>query len=534
MSTDATTAESASPLTSYDEFPYPSASFPQSHPSRLAAMACLFGVEVTPPSKARILELGCADGSNLLPMAEQLPGARLLGIDASRVQIASGQKALEAAGLKNVELRHQNILDFPAAEGKFDYIVVHGIFSWVPEPVREKIMAICAEHLTARGIAYISYNALPGWNMRRSLRDMMLFHTQGLKEPLAKVQQARALIKFLSDSVPTEKNSYGILLKSELEMMGKVADNYLRHDYLEEENTPCYFHEFVGRAARHGLQYMSETSLSQMLATNFPETVAKTLTQLGQITAQEQYMDFLRNRMFRQTLLCRANLALNRNLTPERLKLCAYQALTIPQTAPLDLTAGVEVTLPTSGGQTITTADTFLKAVFQVLGESNARALGYDQLLAAARRLARPLLANPAANLEQIEETTLGANLMNLYAKGFIEIHAEPVAISLTVAERPQVSALARYQAGNARLVTNRMHAPLPADALGRAIIAACDGEHSVAQVVEAVMQEVKAGRLNVQEGDKPVQDDKRLRELLDPQTRGMLQLLARTGFFAP
>jgi methyltransferase-like protein len=136
--------------------------------------------------------------------------------------------------------------------------------------------------------------------------------------------------------------------------------------------------------------------------------------------------------------------------------------------------------------------------------------------------------------LEQIEEATLGVNLMNLYAKGFIEIHAEPVAISLTVAERPQASALARYQAGNSRLVTNRLHAPLPADALGRAIIAACDGEHSVAQVVEAVMQEVKAGRLNVQEGDKPVQDDKRLRELLDPQTRGMLQLLARTGFFAP
>src|SRR5690606_24180804 len=107
---------------------------------------------------------------------------------------------------------------------KFDYIIAHGIYSWVPEPVREKMLAICRDHLTDNGVAYISYNALPGWNMRRSLRDMMLFHTRGFNDAKMKVQQARALLKFLAESVPTEKNAYGMLLKSELDVFGKSAD----------------------------------------------------------------------------------------------------------------------------------------------------------------------------------------------------------------------------------------------------------------------------------------------------------------------
>lgn len=517
----------------YDLVPYPSASFPQAHPNRLAGLAKVFGVDAPLPSKARVLELGCADGANILPMAEQHPGATFLGIDYSSKQIDAGRQALEAAGLKNVQLRHQDILDFPLTEGKFDYILVHGVFSWVPEPVREKILAICSACLTDRGVAYISYNALPGWNMRKSLRDMMLFHTAGITDPVTRVRQARALLKFLADSVPADRSAYGLLLKSELEIISKVSDNYLLHDYMEEENTAFYFHQFVGRAMQHGLQYLGESSLSHMLASNFPEKVAKTLGQLGQIIAQEQYMDFLRNRMFRQTLLCKATTPVQRNINADRLKECAFQSLLLPLTGPVDLAPGVTLNVPTANGQQITTADPFLKAAFSTLVESNTSAVSFADLLATASAKAKAHSTTPARDRAKIEEATLATNLLNLYSRGLLEVHRESVRCTSTVPAKPAISAVARHQAKAARTLTNRLHMAIPADGLGRAVAAACDGSRTVEQIVDHVVSETKAGRLSVQVDGRPVTDDKQLRQVMAAQVNGALTALARGGFFA-
>lgn len=529
-----TAAPQATGAATYDLVPYPAASFPQTHPNRLAGIAKVFGIDSPLPSKARVLELGCADGANILPMAQSMPGASFLGIDYSSKQIETGQALLKAAGLTNVELRHQNILDFPLTEGKFDYIVVHGIFSWVPEPVREKILAICSSCLTDQGVAFVSYNCLPGWNMRKSIRDMMLFHTSGLTDPVARVRQARALLKFLSDSVPTERNAYGLLLKSELEAISKVADNYLLHDHLEEENTPFYFHQFAVRAARHGLQYLGESSLSPMIAANFPENVSKTLSQLGQVIAQEQYMDFLRNRMFRQTLLCKAGLKVQRNISADRLKDCAFQSLLLPLTAPVDLKAGVPLNCQTTTGQQVTATDPFLKAAFSILLEANTSAISFADLLASASAKAKPFAVTPVRERPQIELATLATNLLNLYSKGLIEVHREPVRCALTVPAKPAISPLARLQARTGRSLTNRLHMPIPADGIGRAVAIACDGTRTVDQLIEQMVAEAKSGALTVQVESRPVTDEQQLRNILSTQVRGSLVSIARGGFFAP
>lgn len=520
------------PSNPYDAVPYPAMPVAQAHPGRLAAIARLFGLDSPLASGARVLEIGCADGSNLLPLADALPGARFLGIDSSAVQIAAGQKMLAAARLKNVELRAQDILDFPVTEGKFDYILVHGVYSWVAEPVREKIMAVCAQHLSENGVAYVSYNALPGWNMRRSLREMMRYHTAALREPQTKVAQARALVKFLADSVPSENNAYGTLLKGELDLIARVPDHYLFHDYLSEENTAFYFHEFVAHASKHRLQFLGETSVASMVATNFPEPISKTLGQIGNISAQEQYMDFLRNRAFRQTLLCHAKAPLRRKLTVDRLKGLAVQPLFAPVAAPVDLKAGVQISFATLGGQQITTADPFLKAVFAVFSESNARAIGFSELLAEASGRANPHVA-ASANRAQLEEATLVTNLMNLATKAHVELYAEPLGIALSIPEKPTVSALVRTQAAQGRAMTNRVHMPIPADLFGRAVVQLCDGTRTRDEIVTAVVQLVKKDLLNVQEDGKPVTDEKRLGELLAPQVENLLRSLARNGFFA-
>src|SRR5438094_55973 len=138
---------------SYDQVPYPSFAFPFTHPSRLAALARLAGLDAPPLEQCRVLELGCARGGNVIPMAAQLPHARFLGIDLSPVQIDAANQTIRALGLANIELRRMDILDVTATTGEFDYIIAHGVWSWVPPVVREKILAILAQNLAPDGIA---------------------------------------------------------------------------------------------------------------------------------------------------------------------------------------------------------------------------------------------------------------------------------------------------------------------------------------------------------------------------------------------
>ena len=120
----------------YDELPYLRLPFPQTHPGRLAAQARLFGVTAPPVATCRVLELGCASADNLVPMAVAAPAARFVGIDLSARQIDEGRATIAALGLTNIELVAADIMAIDASFGTFDYIVAHGVYSWVPPDVR--------------------------------------------------------------------------------------------------------------------------------------------------------------------------------------------------------------------------------------------------------------------------------------------------------------------------------------------------------------------------------------------------------------
>lgn len=523
--------------TTYDETPYPSSAFPQTHPDRLCALGRLFGLEPAEPTQARVLELGCADGANLLPMAQHAPAASFLGLDASRRQIAAGHAAIAATGLTNVELRHQNILEFPSDSGRFDYIIVHGIFSWVPDEVRDKILAICRDHLTEQGIGYISYNAFPGWGMRMALRDMMLFHTRGIADPGTKVKQARALTAFLAESVPTENNPYGLLLRQELDRMKGYDDNYMRHDILEEVNQPFYFSQFVARADAAGLQYLSETSLDQMLASRFPLKVAETLAKVGQnVVAQEQYMDFVRNRNFRQTLLCRKTLRLERNVAPAAMKRGYFTSLLVkPDRAQFNPAPGApsEFKLRT-GTAMVNTSHGLIKAAFDTLADYSVERISFADLLSIARQKSVAFSGPAGATRPALEEEDLLArDLLRLYSGGVVDLFAAPLRLQRIVPEKPSATPLARYQAVHWRLVTNHAHQPLKFDALGQRVLAACDGTRDENGVLEFVLDAVRQGHIRLAENQQPVTDETRRRELLQPRIRPCLEQLARQSLFA-
>jgi SAM-dependent methyltransferase len=184
--------------TTYDAIPYPSNPFRQTRPERLAAVAKLFGLEAPPAENCRVLEIGCSMGGNLIAMAQDLPGSRFVGIDASSRQIADGWKMIDRLGLKNIELKHIDILDVPGDFGEFDYIVSHGVYSWVPARVQNKMLEICQRSLAPRGVVYISYNTYPGWHIRGIVRDMMVYRGTQFAEPQARLAQAKGLVAFVA------------------------------------------------------------------------------------------------------------------------------------------------------------------------------------------------------------------------------------------------------------------------------------------------------------------------------------------------
>ena len=135
--------------------------------------------------------------------------------------------------------------------GKFDYIIAHGVFSWVPHEVAEKVLQICGEQLTPNGVAYVSFNTYPGWHMRMWARDAMRFHA-GIRRPDPEGPCGTRL------HPGTGERPASALLKGEVKYLQGKPESYVLHEYLESTNHPFYFRDFAARIARHGLQYLGD------------------------------------------------------------------------------------------------------------------------------------------------------------------------------------------------------------------------------------------------------------------------------------
>jgi methyltransferase-like protein len=516
--------------TSYDQVPYTSQPFPQTHPDRLATVAYLFGLKPKPVHQCRVLELGCASGGNLLPMAVTLPGSQFLGIDLSVRQIEQGLQAVRDLGLSNVELIQFDLMDIGPELGQFDYIICHGVYSWVPKVVREKILAICRENLTRDGVAYVSYNTYPGWHMRGMIRDMMRYHAARFSPPPDKVRQARALLDFLAEFAVDQKGPYGALLRQELEQIRDKPDAYLYHEHLEEVNEPVYFHEFARSAVAHELRYLGEAAMGTMASQLFPPKVQAKLRQVASSQIRkEQYMDFLRQRTFRQTLLVHAE-----NLVIYRVEAERVAGLHVASPAqpaePIALDKDDSTQFKGPGGAVLSTPDCLLKAVMQELRAVWPLSLAFEDLRQRARnrlRAAGRTLGEP--NLA--ETSRIGSGLMSGYLGGLVELSPSAPRFICEVSERPVACPLARWQAERGNTATNRRHEQTRLDDAERQVLRRLDGTRDRAALLEEVVRMVQAGVLAAKREGQALQDPALIRESVGNALGPLLQKLARMAF---
>ena len=474
-------------MQAYDRVPYRSVALPQTHPDRLATHARLFGLEPAPVTACRVLEVGCGDGGNLLPMAALLPESTFVGIDVAERPIAASRERAEAWGIRNVDLRALDLLDLPDELGTFDYILAHGVYSWVPDAVRDGLLRLLGAHLAPQGVAFVSYNALPGGHLRRLSREMMLYHAGGIEDPAKRVEQSRALLDFLVDAQP-EGSAYHAVLEEERAMTTRYTDEHFFHDHIAEFNRAFYFHEFVAHAERHGLRYLAEADFAAMQDRTFPPETRAVLDRIDDPIRREQVLDFLRNRMLRQTLLCRADATVQRVPQPDRVRGLAVAAPV--RARERDEASGV-VTFEGAKGKAVRTGHPFAAAVCESIGGAWPCAHTFGGLWEAVAEYGG----------EDMTPDVLAQVLLDFYADGFVRLHTHAPPLAGEAPERPEALPVARRQAEDGTLVTNGWHRTVALDSSERRLLLLLNGRRDRSTLLNA-------WKASVEDGEPPTDDE--------------------------
>lgn len=513
----------------YNEVPYDSHPFPQSAIEHLQSLAWLFGLDAPAPARARVLELGCAAGGNLIPMGVRHPQGRMLGVDLSPVQIGQGQEMLGHVRAPNVELRALSITDIDDSFGTFDYIVCHGVYSWVPASVQEAILRVCSRNLAPDGVAYVSYNVYPGWKAREIVRDAMMLRGGPRDAPDEKLAYARGMLEFLEGAARPDS----VLRKTLEETMPIVRsanETYLLHEFLEPCNAPCYFKEFVGRADAQGLSYLCDAEPSTMFVQNYGDKVREPLLREcgGSQILMEQYLDFLVNRTFRQTLLVKRekNADIRYRLDRDRLRRLHYAGtFHAADGAPLSLDATEQPAIAMRNLR-ITLRLPVHKAVAQVLDEHYPATLAVDAIVeAVSTRIGEPHGAVDTAVMAMLEE---------LLILGAVRIRRHPVVAAPCVSAMPQALMSVRrapalaIEAGPSAHACNQWHEMVGLSLLERCILPLLDGAHSHEQLAERLRAEALADRLRFVKDDRPLSDEAELIEFTRQQVALVLRDLRR------
>jgi methyltransferase-like protein/cyclopropane fatty-acyl-phospholipid synthase-like methyltransferase len=467
----------------YDSVLYPSLAFVQAHPDRLAVMATLFGMNPPAVEHCRVLEIACGNGSNLIPMAYGLPGSEFFGVDLAAQPVEMARERIQRLGLKNIRIEAMDLMEIGPDLGEFDYIIAHGVYAWVPEPVQEKILAICNANLSAKGVAFVSYNTNPAGHVRKILREMVQYHEARNGRPSDRaedrVKAARDVLKLLLKTVDS-RSAWKAVLEEELKLTFSRDENVVYHDDLAEYFLPVSFGEFAKRAENNGLQFLSEASLKDVLEPELGEEALASLRQLaqGELIAYQQYMDFARYRRFRQTLLCHSGISLKREAVPAR-------ARELLVASPLRVTSerpdGAVEFRNSRGAGTLTTNNPVIIAVLRRLEKIWPRAIRFEELASAIL----PLV--PEAQQADAAEGLWQA-VLKLGASQLIDLRTYELPVAMGVSEKPAASLLARVMVQEGGTVTTLLHTHVNIeDEQGRKFLQLLDGTRDRQTLIDAM-----------------------------------------------
>jgi len=339
--------------------------------------------------------------------------------------------------------------------------------------------------------------------------------------------------------VPTEAggartflNAYSDLIKKETERWKTHSDSFMLHDELEEVNEPSYFYQFAERAARHGLQYLTDANFSDVFPGNLPPQVRENLFKMAHsLVEMEQYMDFLRGETFRRTLLVHEGVSVTRTVRADRLPTLYISSPAVPVSANPDIHSVSVEQFRNAEGATLTIDHPASKAAMMFLGEIWPRIVPFDMLLPAAyARLDLSATVTPAQRVRDAQ--VLCANLLKAFAYNdrLVELHSFVPQFVTDVTERPVASLWARYQAQDNLQVTNLRHERVDLNKGARYLLCRLDGTHDRAALLDGLLKLRAEGTLVVHRGEEPVEDVQEAQELIAQDMEHDLRMLARAA----
>ncbi len=462
----------------FHRIPYITHPLAAMHPDRLASLATLFGMTPAPVASCRVLEIGCGSGGNLIPMAYRLPGSRFTGIDLAEEAIAKGRQGAAELGLANLDLRAMDLCEIGPAMGEFDYILAHGLYSWIPDHLRDRLLAACRERLAPHGVVFISFNTLPGRYVRTMLRDMMLYHARNCSNAGEYIERAREMLRMLREA-HLVSTACQAMLDKEIRQLLALDDGWLFHDDLAPINDAFYVRDFVARATRHSLQYLGDAQPHLM----FDNRISLDWVG-GDLTEREQYLDFLSLRPFRTTLLCGGEVRLERPAGPERMDRFLFSS---PARQSKGQIEGLNSICMTEVPEAVARVAAAMGAVYP-------QTVAFDKLLESVP-----------------DEETLRGILFTLISTGFAAFHTHGFAPVGSVGARPRANRLARWESARTGVVTYSDHSAKKVDGSVRRLIELLDGTRDFEEL---------AGELARADGAPPL-DEIRARLSPGPHSHG-------------
>ncbi len=516
----------------YDVLEYPSHVHPQAHPSRLAAIGRLHGIDAASPRDCHLLEVGCGDGLQLLTLAMAYPQSRFVGVDLSQAAIARGEATRRRLGLDNLQLVAADLTTWDPGLDPFDYIVAHGFFSWVPDVVRVRLLGLCRQALSPAGIAYVSYNALPGCHLRRLMWDMLRHHVRGIDDPRARIAAARDLLACLETDVAGSQVYDDVIRSEARDLLRRTDTSVLFHDDLADTNQPFSIGDFAARAGGHGLRYLGEADYHEMSDAGLTDDARARLDARagGDRLQREQYLDYLKGRRFRHTLLCHAEAAMHEgadSAMARGLHAVGHLRVEAVEGGTLDLGQGVPACFTSGDGAALTTDHPVIKAALALIGNAFPAAPAFDEVLIAARQ------ASQSMNTIEADADALAHTWLAAFELGLMILHCDPPGFATEAGATPKANALARMQVeAGSDLITSLRPSMIRIDSpLALELIRLLDGSRDRVTLLHDLAERMAASPVDeTVGGDHASRDAAWWREALAGQLEAGLSQTARMG----
>jgi methyltransferase-like protein len=328
------------------------------------------------------------------------------------------------------------------------------------------------------------------------LREMMQFHVAEFPSPRQQIDQSRAFLQFLlAGQVKSEE--YSAFLKHEADwILNRDSEAVLYHDDLAEVNIPFYFHEFVSLARRFELEYLAEADFTEMQDRLYPEAVVETLRQIDDPIRKEQYLDFLKCRRFRQTLLVHQDQNIRREPALEALATFWIASAARPKSEVPELTPGVVEQFEGLRGAAMQIDHAITKAAMLVLRDAWPRPIRFFDLL----NQARAILGEPTSSEWNDDAQIFAEVMLGIWSAGLAEMRSLGPAWSAEANDRPTLSPLARLQLrqGRSQVVTLRPSLMTVEAPFYREFFQLLDGTRDRAALVLEMGKLLDAGRVKL------------------------------------